>query len=371
MGAPPVIAGLHVVGSGRPGNTKRWYIYAWRGGKQIGVRVGGPRPKALTAAEVNAYHAAKAAVEAKPTNTVAALIRDYRASPEWMRLTPNTKKQWGYHLDRIEDRWGKVPLDVVGDPRMRAKVIAWRDERASTPRSADYQVGVLRSLLGWGLIRGRVASNAAQGVPKLYGGGERAEIVWEAKEVERFVAETPEHIGDIVRLAAITGFRAADLAALTWSEVKDNMIVREAEKKSRGKRRTAIVPLVGSAQALLAELRGRHRVDGVETVLVNSRGRPWSTDGLSGRVASAVKRLDIRADDGRLKHLHDLRGTLATKLFALGLNDGEVAEIVAWSPAQVASIRHHYVDRKRRIVALAERLEAAEVKRLVKQAAAD
>lgn len=365
-----MIAGLHVVGSGRPGNTKRWYIYAWRGGKQIGVRVGGPRPKALTAAEVNAYHAAKATAEAKPTNTVAALIRDYRVSPEWIKLADNTRRQWSTRLDRIEERWGEVPLDVMSDTRMKGRVIAWRDQAANTPREADVRVRVLRSLLEWGHLRGRVSFNAAKGIPALYANAQRAKIIWSDDEVSRFAAETPQHIADVVRLAALTGLRAADLAGLVWDEVHEKVIIRTALKKSRGRRREAVVPLVPAAHALLGELRSRKRAEGVNTVLVNFFGHPWTPSGLSTTVAREVKGLGIKADDGRKKHLHDLRGTFATALFEAGFTDDDAAEVLAWLPSQVASIRHHYVDRERHIVAMAERLIPALVKPVVKPALA-
>ena len=253
---------------------------------------------------------------------------------------------------------------------MKGHVIAWRDKAADTPREADVRVRVLRSLLEWGHLRGRVSFNAAKGVPTLYKNGQRAAIIWAADEVERFASETPQHVGDIVRLAALTGLRAADLAGLRWDEITEDAIDRLALKKSRGRRRAAVVPLVPAARALLDELRSRRRRDGVGTVLVNSFGRSWTPDGLSSTVAAEIKRLDIRDSDGRKKHLHDLRGTFATALFEAGFTDEQAAEILAWSPSQVASIRHHYVDRRRYIMAMAKRLTPALVKPVVKPAMA-
>jgi integrase len=363
-----VITGLHIVRA-KTLKAQRWYIYAWRGGPRIGLRIGESKPLRLTADEVVAFYAAKAASQVKPTNTVAALIRDYRASPEWGALAKKTASQWGRHLDRIEERWGGVPLKVMSDRRMVPKVIAWRDEKSATPRTADYQIGVLRQLLTWGEVRGFISFNAAGNIPRLYRGACRALILWADEDVERFVSETAVHIGDIIRLATVTGFRAGDLAALTWDEVSETAICRTAEKRSRGQRRAAIVPLIPSAAALLDELRSRPRMPGVNTVLVNSLGRAWSVEGLSGTVSREVTRLNICHTDGRRKHLHDTRGTMATALFAAGLSDEEVAEVLAWSPKQVESIRHHYVDREQRIVAMAERLAVGAVKRGVKSLA--
>lgn len=361
-----MIAGIHIVGGGRPQHTKRWYIYASRGGPRIGIRIGGPKPTSLTPNEVRAYSDLVAQSAAKPAHTVAALVRDYRASPEWSALEKTTKRQWSRHLGLIEERWGDTRLSIMSDRRMKKWIIAWRDERAHTPRTADYGVGVLRHLLQWGYERGRVEANVAQGIPALYRGGNRATILWSAEDVESFVKGSPQHIGDIVRLASVTGLRASDLAGLKWSDVGEHAIVRETGKKNRGKIRNAVIPLLGTTRVLLDELRNRYRAENVETVLVNSFGKSWSETGVSSTVSARIKLLDIRDRHGKTKHLHDLRGTFATALFTNGLSDEEAAEILAWSPTQVKSIRHHYVDRTERLVAVAKRLNGAVVKPVVK-----
>ena len=62
----------------------------------------------------------------------------------------------------------------------------WRDERAATPRSADMGITVLRELLKFGRLRGRVRVNVAEGIPHLYKGGNRADIIWTAEDMEAF-----------------------------------------------------------------------------------------------------------------------------------------------------------------------------------------
>jgi len=54
--------------------------------------------------------------------------------------------------------------------------------------------------------------------------------------------------------------------------------------------------------------------------------------------------------------MHDLRGTYCTKLILAGLSNQEVADIMAWSPEQIAGIRRTYVDQGQVNVAIAERL---------------
>lgn len=94
-------------------------------------------------------------------------------------------------------------------PRVSWKVIAWRDSRASTARTADIGVTVLKALLKFGRHRSSIRFNAADGIQTLYRGGSRAEIIWTDEEIERFIAKAFELgrplVVDGLRLAALTG----------------------------------------------------------------------------------------------------------------------------------------------------------------------
>ena len=372
-----MIEGIHIVRAARPGKPTRWYVYAWRGGPCIAKRTGGPRPT-LTRDELKLLDEAISDASSPDPATLLALVRDWRPnSPEWTALAPGTKKTWGSQLDAIEAKWGKTPLALWSDARMVAKVVAWRDSRASTPRAADIGVTVLSALLEFGRLRGKVSVNVAARIPKLYKGGGRAEIIWTEEDITRFEAAAIE-LGrpwmiDGLRLAALTGLRRDDLVTLTWAQVGQFAIAKTARKISKGRRRRATMPRIPALDGLLAELRARARKPGVETVLVNSFGRPWSGDGFGGsfnRVRDKAGIVHIDEETGRTikKHLHDLRGTFCTKLLTeTDLTDREVADIMAWSPERVSNIRRVYVDQSKVIVAIGERIKHMAVKRPVKR----
>jgi len=135
----------------RAGKPPLYHVYAWRGGPQIARREGGGKP-VLTRAEI------KAAIEAAERNvmpdskTLSALVREWERSPSWKGLAESTKKTWSSSLKQIVERWGETPLTVRNDPRMKAKIVQWRDSRADTPREADLGVTVLRELLKFGCL---------------------------------------------------------------------------------------------------------------------------------------------------------------------------------------------------------------------------
>lgn len=344
-----MIAGLAYVRKIKPGKPARHYVYAWRGGPLILSTIGGPRPK-LTPAALDRYREAVAGRHSAPLDTIAGLTGAWRASPEWRALATTTRRQWAYKLATIEAKWGAVPLHIFNDPKMRGKVIAWRDGMADTPRSADFHVGVLRSLLAYGRFLGRLTINVAEDMPQLYKGGKRATIIWEANEAEPFALIAPQQVADGFRLAMLTGLRRSDLVAITREADKGHHL-RWLPSKGGGER-TVTVPVLPELRAFLDELATRFRMPGVETLLVNSRGESWAAggDGFSSSFD------DARVAIGFDKHLHDCRGTFVTKLCLAGLTDAEIAGIVGWSPGRVADIRRVYVDDARVVVAIGERL---------------
>ena len=220
---------VHYVRVLRPGRKPKWYVYAWRGGPRIATAEGVLKPR-LDRKDIALIQAAYESNKATDKSMLRSLIRQWRSldparpsSPEWERLSAGTKRTWGSALDLIDTKWGETPLELWNDPRMTAKIVAWRDSRAATPRGADIGVTVLRTLLEFGRLRGRVTVNVATGIPHLYRNGQRAEIVWTADDIARFAKVAAKqdkiHVLDGLRLAALTGLRREDLVTLKWSEL--------------------------------------------------------------------------------------------------------------------------------------------------------
>ncbi|MBY9062632.1 hypothetical protein K7957_06780 [Sphingomonas yunnanensis] len=310
------------------------------------------------------------------SNTLLSLIRMWRSehpdrasSPEWERLAANTKKTWGSALNKFGEKWGSVPLAVFDDPRMTQEVIAWRNSRRDTPRAADNGITVLQALLKFGMQNALRSRDVANEITKLYENGQRADIVWTEDDLNAFeAAAEPDDrpVVDAISLDAATGLRRDDLAWLTWASVREFTLVKETAKRSGGKRRFATIPRIPALDAVLADLRNRHRDPGVETISVTRSRQPWNLDTLTHEVTRIVEKagvvhIDVPEKDKpprtRRKHLHDVRGTFVTRLMTTtDLTDEEIADIMAWSPADVRRIRTIYVDDHPRSVALGRRI---------------
>ncbi|WP_156906371.1 tyrosine-type recombinase/integrase [Novosphingobium acidiphilum] len=361
-----MISGIHVVRKARRNRPPFWYVYAYRGGPQILRHEGWERPR-LGKSHLDKLRAATdAKIRVAPVaETLSRLIEDWQKSPEWNAFARNTQKTWGSQLKVIDDRWGNLPLSIWNDPRMTSKVVNWRDSRANQPRAADNGVIVLRALLKFGRLHGKVVCNAADGIPHLYRNANRAEIIWTEADMSAFCcaaeAQAMHHVIDGLRLAALTGLRREDLVTLTWAHVRQATIEKHAIKKSRGKRWKVVIPILPELAGLLSELRTRSRAEGIDNVLVNSRGQQWTGDGFGGsfnrvRDAAGICHIDEISGQRRTKHIHDLRGTYCTRMIKAGVTNDEIADIMGWSPQQVAGIRKTYVDQGHAAVAVAKRV---------------
>lgn len=342
------------------------YWYAWKGGPKLDGQPGSPEFLA-------SYNRAVEARRAPAHENLAALVSRYRASPEYLqKLAPATRKEWARWLDRIAADTdaldiGGLPLKALDDRRVRADLLEWRDQWADRPRSADYAMQVLSRVLAHGVDRGHLAINVVAGVAQLYA-SDRADQVWSRDEIERTAAAaaSPE-VGVIVRLACLTGLRRTSLTKLSWSHVGDLAIVMPAAKKRRGQARAIVIPLLDDTRRLLAEIRAqqlaRHAQLAAQaarkkrpppaeptTVLTNTRGLPWTPDGLETQVIKA------KAAAGVDKHLHDARGTFATRLRLAGLTASEIADVLGWEEDRVQRLLDVYVDRDSVVRALATRL---------------
>lgn len=350
----------------RDRNRKRIYVYAYKGGPRIHVHEGPRKPKKLPPAALRKLAEALEARTAEPAHLFRHVIREWQRSEDWKGLEASTRKTWQGHVNLIEAKWGEFPYSVWDDPRMASKVVKWRDSRKNTPRTADIGVGVLRALLKWAKLSGYVALNVASDIPKIAPASDREEIIWTKEDIAAFTAKAIEEdrpqLIDGLRLAALTGLRRADLVSLTFDHVGQFAVSKTALKKSRGKRRKATIPMTEALEELLAELRTRKRAEGVNTILVNSFGRPWSGDGFGGsfnRIRDLANIVHVDDGEERRKHLHDVRGTFCTMLLAeCGLTDEEAAPIMAWSKERIGRIRRVYVDDARVVVAIGERIAA-------------
>lgn len=332
------LKGLHTV------NAKgRTYVYAWRGGPAL--------PGVAGSAEfMAAYNDAIADRAVPEKGRFRAAVASYKASDGYKALAPSTKKQWSRWLDIISTHFGELRTAQFGRPKaIRPIILKWRSTYESRPRAADYGMQVLSRVLSHLVQTGEIVDNPVKGLQHVYSAN-RSEIIWTDENLATIKAVSSDDLGFAFDLAAHTGLRLGDLVQLSWSHIHEHEIVISTGK-GRRKQRQAIVPIYDDLRILLARIPKR-----ATTVLTNTRGRPWTVNGIGTSIHDAKTNAGMADLD---LHFHDLRGTAATRFYLAGLEDRVIAEILAWEEDAVRRIIRRYVGRNAATMESIRRLNEA------------
>ncbi len=358
--------GSHIVPYRKDGFVVGWYVYAWRGGPKVLQTTGAAKPK-LTAELLDRI--AKARQERKGKGnlkeTIGSLIVSFTASPEFQKLSKTTKPTMHTWFRRIDDEFGKAPVAVFNDRKIRSDINKWRNRWADKPRSADVAIEVLCRLLSYATDLGMLDHNHAKGIKRLYTVN-RSELIWEQEHFDRFAKHAPPYALEAVTLAAWTGLRLGDLVSLRWDAVNlDQGVIVWDTSKSRQRTR-ATIPILPEVTDVLGAIRRRYAQEMAarrpkrrkplpETVLASSRWTPWTASGLGDAIAKVCSEVGID------RHVHDLRGTFVTYCAMRGLTDDQIADIVGWETDSVSRIRRRYVAQDRVAAAIAARLNGGDL----------
>jgi integrase len=183
------------------------------------------------------------------------------------------------------------------------------------PVTANRARATLSDMFAWAMMHGLAENNPVIGTMR---NKERArERVLAAAEL-RLIWQylDHDHFAAIIRLLALTGCRASEIADLRWSELRDNTIVLPSERTKN--HRVHIVPLSQPARAIIEAQPHRTNADGRPRDLIFGTGE----GGFSGwhickqRLEARIKKVTGKP----LPHWtpHDLRRTCATGMADLG-----------------------------------------------------
>lgn len=314
------------------------YYYAWKGGPRLQGTPG-------SAEFVASYNDAVGTRRHEPVGQFRSLIESYESSPVFERLAPSTKKDYRWHLRKIEEEFGTLPISVLADRKVRAVFLDWRDEVAKrSRRQADFGFTVLARVISWSFDRGIAPANPCLRPGRLYRSG-RAEMVWSEGDEANFYEKAPDHLHLALTLALWTGQRQGDLLRLTWSDF-DGTYIRLKQKKTRA---PVVIPV---GKPLLAALKiARESAMGTpdeiaaSTILLNQKGKPWTQSGFSASWRKACASAGVVG-----LTFHDLRGTAVTRLALAGASEAQIATVTGHALRDVGRILDaHYMKRDVRL----------------------
>jgi integrase len=126
-----------------------------------------------------------------------------------------------------------------------------------------------------------------------------------------------DHYGSIMKLLALTGQRAGEIAGLRWSEVRDNAVLLSAERTKNSRQHS--VPLSEAARAIIEAQPRRVNADGKPRDLIFGLG-DGPFDGWS-KCGNMLNARITKASGKPLSHwtAHDLRRSFATHAAEMGI----------------------------------------------------
>jgi len=327
---------INVRGINRVTAKGRVYYYHRASGKRIKAD---PADATAFAAEVAALNAGMATERPAPKpGTVGGLIAAYRGSPAFLELAPDTRKGYQRAFDACK------PIDAMPVTELDQPFVLGFQERIYNKRGrwlANMAVTVLSIVLGWGVPRGIVTSNAAAGVPKIRRrrGAQVANRAWTEREVDAALKAASGGLRKAIALAYYAGLRKKDVVELP-ATARSRGIIATTQSK------TGHDLSVFEARRLKVILDAKDAKPG-PTIVVNQAGIPYTRDGLDS-VFDKLKR-DLFA--ARLIRpgltFHGLRKSLGKRAADAGFSENDIA--AALGHASPASARPYTLEAARTV----------------------
>lgn len=284
-----------------------------------------------------------------PADSMEALIRAYRRSPEWIALKPRTQQNYAIYLR---------PLEEIGHFSVkqfkRRDLLLLRDSiaRGQGNGAATGFVRAASTLFGWAVDHDWIEHTPVHRVKKLPGGHLRA---WTRAEADAAQAALPEHLRRVVILARYTGQRRGDLCDLPWSAY-DGTTIRLIQQKTG---EPLALPCHAALKVELDAWRaGQVPGIGAAPILTNTLNRKWMPEHLSRELPKALAKIGLPAG----LNVHGLRKLAATELADAGCSMHEIAAITGHRTLSMVALYTRSADQERlagaAVVKMAERENA-------------
>lgn len=253
--------------------------------------------------------------------TFAALITEYKYSPEWNQLSSNTQRDYGRYLDHVNALWGKL---LVAGVEAR-HVLALRDAKADTPGAANYLIRTLSAMMSWSIPRGYRKDNPCEHVRKLKLGEGYAPWTWEHIAHFRENVSKPE-LWWAASVALFSGQRQEDDLSMQWSDCGDGVISVVQEKTGK----KVWVPMHRDLRSILDDVPRRSGA-----ILTNTRGKPWTGSGFRASWGKELDRPQMKCLRDDKLVFHGLRKSAVVFLLEAGCTDAEVSAVTGQSRQMV------------------------------------
>ncbi len=254
------------------------------------------------------------------------------------RTQADMRKSFYHPKNGIDQKFGSAPRAAFNDPRIRKRVLDWRDSIGG--KVGDDRLRHLQRLVSFAIDRAMLTDNRLADIASIYHSN-RAEVMWMPAEIEAFEKGAPTHIARILITACETGLRPGDLAILSRQHIHPTPRGQRVVIWTQKRKRLASIPVTPRLAQLIAATPADQDV-----LLVTKGGTPYTHENYLGDAVSVWRdKLNIRSEAPvkARPRLYDARGTAATRLLMAGSDLKEIATHMGWSLKHAADVIERYV----------------------------
>lgn len=262
------------------------------------------------------YGQLKSGIEREPqigrdkvrAGSMAAMIRDYKASPEFTRLAARSQVAYTQQLDRLACLGAFQARDVG-----RAQILKLRDKIAiKGTRTADLFISITRRLFAFGIDRELVVNNPATRVARI--NDEESYAPWSAAQALVFEqSNPPQWMMTAYMLGRWTAQRRGDVLVMRREQFDGTRITLRQNKTGTELEITCHSALCRYLDALPID---------VGLLVPGPRGRPWDESAFSKALRAHLDKIGL-VDC----HFHGLRHMHATALAEAGGTEDEIKSV--------------------------------------------
>lgn len=251
-------------------------------------------------------------------DTMAYLVRKFRAKLPGRALKPNTLRNYERYLDEIERLYGDRAVTLL----TRKACLQIRDGMAEKPGKANNFMSVLKALMDFAVDEEYRVDNPAAGIKRLAGGEHEP---WPDYLIEQVLGRAPPMLRLAVLLGLETGQRVSDCIRMRHSWIKDSILDLRQLKSEKD----ASVVISERLWNEILKLPQK-----APTILYTSHGKPFRDE------SSIQKPLhELLKELGHSEFsFHGLRKNACCKLLEEGKSDTVVGALLGMSPDMV---RHY------------------------------
>lgn len=259
---------------------------------------------------------------APKAGTLGSLLESYRKAPQFTRLMPRTVSDYLKCMDYLKPV-ADTPLTICTQgffAKLRDKAVAKKRVGFT-----NHMLAMLSSAFSHGVEYELVPSNPLVGLTpaKMEADRKRPNRPWTPEERKNVIDAAPAQLRLPLLLARTWGLRRTDIAKLPLSAYRDGWLTFRAHKNDA----PISLPVVGELKREIeAAIKAAPKGDAV-LLCLNSRGKPWTLNGLSVSLDKHFKACRERGLMGDGGSLHGLRHSVAAEMRAAGY-DKEMRKLV-------------------------------------------